>query len=135
MPARQLGAWIRAPLNPAVEIAASQNPETRIALFQRKEFRRTIHNHEGWFVVEDVGPALIESGEYWQYARGRAYSTRARQNMGFAARGTSIAWIALVMVKVVEVVQFARPIVGLCSRVARRPGSAVISIVRVWSPR
>lgn len=129
MPARQLGAWIRAPLNPAVEIAASQNPETRIALFQRKEFRRTIHNHEGWFVVEDVVPALR------QYARGRAYSTRARQNMGFAARGTSIAWIALVMVKVVEVVQFARPIVGLCSRVARRPGSAVISIVRVWSPR
>ena len=31
----------------------SPNPETRIALFQRKEIRRAIHNNEWWFVVED----------------------------------------------------------------------------------
>lgn len=46
---------------------ASQNPETRIALFQRKEVRRTIHNNEWWFVVEDVVLALIESRDPKQY--------------------------------------------------------------------
>jgi len=43
------------------------NPETRIALFQHKEIRRTIHNHEWWFVVEDVVLALIESRDPKQY--------------------------------------------------------------------
>ncbi len=44
-----------------------QNPETHIALFQRKEVRRTIHNNEWWFVVEDVVLALIESRDPKQY--------------------------------------------------------------------
>ncbi len=38
-----------------------QNPETRIALFQRKEIRRTIHNNEWWFVITDVIAALTDS--------------------------------------------------------------------------
>ena len=37
------------------------NPETRIALFQRKEIRRTIHNNEWWFVITDVIAALTDS--------------------------------------------------------------------------
>ncbi|MEI8315576.1 MAG: Bro-N domain-containing protein [Verrucomicrobiota bacterium] len=37
------------------------NPETRIALFQRKEVRRTIHNNEWWFVITDVVAALTDS--------------------------------------------------------------------------
>lgn len=37
------------------------NPETRIALFQRKEIRRTIHNDEWWFVIADVIAALTDS--------------------------------------------------------------------------
>ena len=44
------------------------NPETRIALFQRKEIRRTIHNNEWWFVVVDVVAALTDSvnpRDYW----------------------------------------------------------------------
>ena len=44
-----------------------QNPETRIALFQRKEIRRTIHNNEWWFVIEDVVLALIDSRDSKQY--------------------------------------------------------------------
>ena len=44
-----------------------RNPETRIALFQRKEIRRTIHNNEWWFVVEDVVLALIDSRDPKQY--------------------------------------------------------------------
>lgn len=36
-------------------------PETRIALFQRKEVRRTIHNNEWWFVVVDVVAALTDA--------------------------------------------------------------------------
>ena len=43
------------------------NPETRIALFQHKEIRRTIHNNEWWFVVEDVVLALIDSRDPKQY--------------------------------------------------------------------
>jgi DNA-damage-inducible protein D len=43
------------------------NPETRIALFQRKEVRRTIHNNEWWFVVEDAVCALTDSADPKQY--------------------------------------------------------------------
>jgi DNA-damage-inducible protein D len=45
----------------------NQNPETRIALFQRKEVRRTIQNNEWWFVVEDVVQALTDSADPKQY--------------------------------------------------------------------
>jgi hypothetical protein len=40
---------------------ANPNPETRIALFQRKEVRRTIHNNEWWFVIADAVAALTDS--------------------------------------------------------------------------
>ena len=46
---------------------ANQHPETRIALFQRKEVLRAIHNNEWWFVVEDVILALIDSRDAKQY--------------------------------------------------------------------
>jgi prophage antirepressor-like protein len=35
--------------------------ETRIALFQKKEIRKTIHENEWWFVVTDVVAALTDS--------------------------------------------------------------------------
>jgi hypothetical protein len=38
-----------------------QNPEKRIALFQRQEIRRAIHNNEWWFVITDVVAALTDS--------------------------------------------------------------------------
>ena len=37
------------------------NPEKRIALFQRKEVRRVIHNNEWWFVILDVVAVLTDS--------------------------------------------------------------------------
>ena len=37
------------------------NPEKRIALFQRNEVRRVIHNNEWWFVITDVVAALTNS--------------------------------------------------------------------------
>lgn len=37
------------------------NPERRIALFQRKEVRRVIHNKEWWFVIADVVAVLTDS--------------------------------------------------------------------------
>ena len=46
---------------------ARKNPETLIALFQRKEVRRAIHDNEWWFVVQDVVLALIESRDPKQY--------------------------------------------------------------------
>ena len=35
--------------------------ETRIALFQKKEIRKTIHENEWWFVIVDVVAALTDS--------------------------------------------------------------------------
>ena len=50
------------------------NPEKRIALFQRGEVRRVIHNNEWWFVITDVVAALTDSvdvGEYYKKLRKR----------------------------------------------------------------
>jgi hypothetical protein len=44
-------------------------PERRIALFQRKEIRRTIHNNEWWFVITDVVVALTDSTDPSQYLK------------------------------------------------------------------
>lgn len=41
--------------------AENPNPDHRIALFQRKEIRRAIHNGEWWFVITDVIAALTDS--------------------------------------------------------------------------
>ncbi len=38
-----------------------QMPTTKIAVFRKKEIRKTIHNNEWWFVVEDVVVALTDS--------------------------------------------------------------------------
>jgi hypothetical protein len=36
-------------------------PETRVALFQKREIRRTIHNNEWWCVITDIIAALTDS--------------------------------------------------------------------------
>lgn len=43
------------------------SPETRIALFQRKEIRRTIHSNEWWFAVVDVVAALSDAADPTDY--------------------------------------------------------------------
>ena len=45
------------------------NPEKRIALFQRKEVRRVIHNNEWWFVITDVVAALTDSVDATDYLK------------------------------------------------------------------
>jgi prophage antirepressor-like protein len=40
---------------------SADSPENRIALFQRKQVRRTIHNNEWWFVIADAVAALTDS--------------------------------------------------------------------------
>lgn len=35
--------------------------DTRIAIFQKKEIRKTLHNNEWWFVITDVVAALTDS--------------------------------------------------------------------------
>ncbi|MEK9158833.1 MAG: Bro-N domain-containing protein [Patescibacteria group bacterium] len=40
---------------------------TKIALFKGRKIRKTIHNNEWWFVVEDVVLALIDSSDPKQY--------------------------------------------------------------------
>jgi DNA-damage-inducible protein D len=45
------------------------NPEKHIALFQRKEVRRVIHNNEWWFVINDVVTALTDSVDSSDYLK------------------------------------------------------------------
>jgi methylphosphotriester-DNA--protein-cysteine methyltransferase len=50
------------------------NHETRIALFQHKGIRRTIHNNQWWFVITDVVTALtdsVDAGDYLKKLRKR----------------------------------------------------------------
>jgi DNA-damage-inducible protein D len=41
--------------------------DSKLVVFKGKEIRRTLHNNEWWFVVEDVVSALIESKDPKQY--------------------------------------------------------------------
>ncbi len=43
--------------------------ETKIALFKGKSIRKTIHNNEWWFVIEDVVLSLIDSNDPKQYVQ------------------------------------------------------------------
>jgi len=48
--------------------------ETKLAVFQSKEIRRTLHHGEWWFSVVDVCGALTESadaGAYWRKLKQR----------------------------------------------------------------
>ena len=54
----------------------AEKPETRlpaeghgIAVFQRKEVRRTLHNNEWWFVIADVVAALTDSSDPLRYIK------------------------------------------------------------------
>ncbi len=52
----------------------SSNPEARVALFQKREIRRTMHNDEWWFVITDIIAALTDSvdpSDYWKKMRKR----------------------------------------------------------------
>gem|GEM_PF-2550203 len=42
---------------------------TKIGVFRSKEIRKTIHNNEWWFVIEDVVFALTDSKDPRQYIR------------------------------------------------------------------
>jgi prophage antirepressor-like protein len=43
--------------------------ETRIALFHKKEIRKTIHENEWWFVVTDVVAALTDTPDPADYLK------------------------------------------------------------------
>ena len=45
------------------------NPDKRIALFQKKQVRRVIHNQEWWFVITDVIAALTDSSNPQAYLK------------------------------------------------------------------
>jgi DNA-damage-inducible protein D len=48
------------------------HPEARVALFQSREIRRTLHNDEWWFVITDIVAALTDAADpsdYWKKMR------------------------------------------------------------------
>ena len=56
-------------------MSKSENqPEVRVALFQSREIRRTLHNDEWWFVITDIVFALTDAvnpSDYWKKMRRR----------------------------------------------------------------
>ncbi|MEI7750792.1 MAG: Bro-N domain-containing protein [Candidatus Omnitrophota bacterium] len=59
---------------------------TKIAIFRKREIRKTIHNREWWFVVEDVVSALTDSNDPKQYIQ------RTKQRDAELAKG----WVQIV---------------------------------------
>jgi DNA-damage-inducible protein D len=49
--------------------ASSKETSTRIAVFQRKEVRRTLHNSGLWFVIADVVAVLTDPADVRSYVR------------------------------------------------------------------
>ncbi len=47
----------------------NDNPKDRMALFQKREIRRTIHNNEWWFVISDIIAVLTDSANPSGYLR------------------------------------------------------------------
>ena len=50
------------------------NLDSRIALFQSREIRRTLHNDGWWFVITDIIAALTDAtdpSDYWKKMRRR----------------------------------------------------------------
>ncbi len=46
---------------------SAPNSETRLALFQKREIRKTLHAGEWWFVITDVIAALTDSANALEY--------------------------------------------------------------------
>ena len=65
---------------------------TKIAVFKGKQVRKTIHNSEWWFVIEDVVLALIDSNDPKQYIN------RMKQREPELAKG----WVQFVHTLLVE---------------------------------
>jgi len=59
---------------------------TKIAIFRKREIRKTIHKNEWWFVVEDVVLALTDSSDPKQYIQ------RTKQRDDELAKG----WVQIV---------------------------------------
>ena len=49
------------------EMGKEMKAESKIAVFEGKGIRKTLHNGEWWFVIEDVVLALIDSKDPKQY--------------------------------------------------------------------
>ena len=50
------------------------DPHARVALFQKREIRRTMHDGEWWFVITDIIAALTDAADpsdYWKKMRRR----------------------------------------------------------------
>jgi prophage antirepressor-like protein len=51
-----------------------KHSEARVALFQSREIRRSLHNVEWWFVITDIVAALTDAADpsvYWKKMRRR----------------------------------------------------------------
>ncbi len=66
--------------------------ETKIALFQKKEIRKTLHQNEWWFVITDVVAALTDSVNPSGYLKDMA---RRDEGLGEVFKGGQIAPLSL----------------------------------------
>src|SRR3989344_1391888 len=65
---------------------------TKIAIFKGQKVRKTIHDNEWWFVVEDVVLALIDSSDPKQYVQ------RMKQHDPELSKG----WVQIVHTLLIE---------------------------------
>jgi hypothetical protein len=66
--------FLAAPAQHPIFLEYQSVPSTNIAVFKGKEIRRTLHNKEWWFVLEDVVCALtysVDPGAYWRKLKER----------------------------------------------------------------
>jgi DNA-damage-inducible protein D len=56
-------------LSPPIMRAFDMEKSTKIAVFEEKQIRKTLHNDEWWFSVSDVVQALTDSNDVRQYIK------------------------------------------------------------------
>jgi len=65
----------------------NEEQQSKLVVFQEKEIRRTWHNDEWWFVVEDIVQVLTDSKDVKQYIR------RMRKRDAALSKG----WVQIVL--------------------------------------
>jgi hypothetical protein len=73
---------------------ADDDRKTRVALFQKREIRHTMHHDEWWFVITDVIAALTDSPDpsgYWKKCA-NGIRTWAKTSKGGANLSPPLPW-------------------------------------------
>jgi hypothetical protein len=88
------------------------DPQARVALFQSREIRRTLHNDEWWFVITDIIAALTDvaiPSDYWKTMR-RRDPALGLDSQGGDKVSPPLGWHSLRRAAEAPVLEHARPV-------------------------